>query len=117
MAGAKPITKQRSKWIEVKLDEAMLRSHGGNLRGFVRRVSDGELYVLVAEEPNGWHLTISFRDHRGALTRYPRWDEITHAREVLLDHGIDFVMHLPRLENYLACHDTTFHLHEHPPRE
>jgi hypothetical protein len=53
---------------------------------------------------------------RDQLTRYPRWDEIAHARDELLPADIDFVMWLPRAGDYVALHDTTFHLHEHPER-
>lgn len=72
------------------------------------------LRVLVALEPEGWHLSISFANHKGELTRYPRWDEIIHARAELLPPDVGFVMHLPPEDEYVALHDTTFHLHQHP---
>lgn len=67
-----PITKQRSQWLPV---------HTSGTDGiYQRRVNDGELVAIAAAEPGiGWHLSISFRDHRGKLSRYPRWDEIMHA--------------------------------------
>lgn len=85
-------------------------------RTFHRRVGDGTLWALVAEEPWGWHMSISFRNTRNELTRYPRWDEIAHARDDLLPADVDFVMWLPKSGEYVALHDTTFHIHEHPER-
>lgn len=79
-------------------------------------MSDGLLWAIVAEEPGGWHLSVSFRDHRGVAARYPTWDELAHARYVLMPDDIDVVMHLPPPADYVAVHDTTFHLHEHPRR-
>lgn len=81
-----------------------------------RDVLDGTLVAIVAEEPEGWHLSISFRDHRHRLSRYPTWDEIRDARYDLLPADLDFVMHLPPPDEYVNVHATTFHLHEHPPR-
>lgn len=103
-----PITRQRSPWTAGQKI--------GPLASFHRPVSDGQLVALVAEEPLGWHMSISFRNHLGLLTRYPRWDEIAHARDQLLPAHIGFVMHLPTADEYVALHDTTFHLHEHPER-
>jgi hypothetical protein len=108
-----PITRQRSAWVEFE--------HVPDHLGYActwhrRRVGDGSLVACVGEEPQGWHLSISFRDNRGNLSRYPRWDEILHAREQLLPMDVEFAMFLPRPEEYVALHDTTFHLHEHPAR-
>lgn len=105
--------RQRSAW------EPLRR---GELLGYAntwhrRRVSDGELVACVADEPEGWHLSISFRNHKGEGSRYPRWDEIAQARDDLLPAEVDFVMWLPRSGEYVALDDTTFHLHEYPPRE
>jgi hypothetical protein len=105
-----PISKVRSSWLEA---ESIL----AGCREWIRNVTDGTLIALVGEEPGGWHLSISFRDHRGELTRYPRWDEIADARDQLLPADVGFVMHLPRTVEYVALHDTTFHLHEHPERD
>lgn len=110
-----PITRQRSGWERVEqLDHELMTWPTSWHR---RRVSDGLLMACVADEPRiGWHLSISFRDNRGELTRYPRWDEIAHARDELLPADVEFVMFLPRAGQYVALHDTTFHLHEHPAR-
>ncbi len=48
------------------------------------------------------------------FSRYPRWDEIMHARDHLLPSDVGFVMHLPADGEYVALHPTTFHLHQHP---
>lgn len=112
----KPLTRQRSSW-----------AHTGTLQAFGmpvpadqhhRPVHDGTLMALVADEPQiGWHMSISFRDHRGRPSRYPTWDELAHARYELLPAHLDFVMHLPPLDNYVAVMDTCFHLHQHPAPE
>lgn len=82
-----------------------------------RIVWDGLLTAFVAEEPMGWHLSISHVKKGGAnRQRYPSWDEIAHARDQLLPADIDFVMWLPKAGEYVSLHMTTFHLHEHPPR-
>ena len=115
MSRRAPITRQRSRWeIVPRLDHELLPWPS---TWYLRHVSDGLLYALVAEEPQiGWHMSISFRDNRGNLSRYPSWDEIAHARDELLLDDLEFVMFLPRSEDYVALHDTTFHLHEHPAR-
>jgi hypothetical protein len=108
-----PITKQRSPWTYDRDDLI----GGVRAQWHQRSVGDGTLWACVADEPFGWHLSISFRNHKGEPTRYPRWDEIAHARDELLPDDIDFVMWLPKSGEYVALHDTTFHLHQHPPRE
>jgi hypothetical protein len=87
-----------------------------------RNVHDGQLRAIVADEPpaGGWHLSISHakRGKNGELTpgRYPTWGEIADARYTLCPDDIDMVMHLPPPSEYVAFHDTTLHLYEHPPR-
>ena len=115
-----PLTRQRSDWEAVtgtnrpgQVLEALLTATSGDKHTVYRRnVSDGVLAAIVAHEPEGWHLSISFRDHRGRKTRYPRWDEIADARYRLCPADIEMVMHLPPPDVYVAFHDTTFHLHE-----
>lgn len=108
-----PISRQRSDWERVEQSDLIIDATRAAM--WQRAVSDGWLRVLVADEPIiGWHLSISFVDHRNRPTRYPRWDEIVHAREQLLPPDLGFVMHLPPLSEYVALHDTTFHLHQHP---
>jgi hypothetical protein len=113
MSGPHPIDPQRSPWRR----KGSLQVEGVVLAVYVRRVDDGVLAAMVGEEPNGWHASVSFRDPDGALSRYPTWDELAHARYELLPGHLDFVMHLPPVDEYVAVHPTTFHLHEHPERE
>jgi hypothetical protein len=108
-----PMTKQRSQWVQVPV---------GPLDGLVvdgskvyqRNVHDGHLTAIVSPEPHGLHLSISHRTNgrNPKPGRYPTWDEIAHARYELCPHDIDMVMHLPPPSDYVAVHDTTFHLHE-----
>jgi hypothetical protein len=113
-----PITKQRSKWQPMDLDDLTPDEIlGVPVYWWKRSVGDGTLVACVSEEPQGWHLSISYRDRRGHLTRYPTWDEIVNARDAFLPDDVDFVMHLPKAGEYVALHDTCFHLHEHPGRD
>ena len=107
----KPLTRQRSEWIE---REGMTILDVTE-RVFTRRVGDGTLTVIMAQEPDGWHLSVSFKDNRHHGSRYPRWDEIADARYRLLPDNVTMVMFLPPPEEYVALHDTTFHLHEWVP--
>lgn len=109
-----PLTHQRSPWLR----QSDVRVKTGTVGAmWTRNVSDGVLRAIVAEEPAGWHLSISFADHKGTPSRYPRWDEIAHARDGLLPDDVDFIMWLPKRGEYVNFHPTTFHLHEHPERE
>ena len=108
-----PLTRQRSPWLPV--DGPVLGDWPHAWYG--RHVADGSLMACVGEEPMGHHLSISYRSHRGAMSRYPTWDEIAGARDALLPPDVEFVMVLPPAGEYVALHDTTFHLHEHPARD
>lgn len=116
--GHRPITRQRSTWSEV--GPAPLLPDG---RVWQRAVHDGHLTVIVAIEPIGpngtpaHHLSISHRTNHNPprLGRYPTWDEITHARYELLPDDLTFAMFLPPSSEYVAVHDTTFHLHQVDP--
>lgn len=114
---ADPITRQRSPWEADEDFVARFRQIGLAVAAYRRRVADGELRAAVDESPLGWHLSISFVDHKDRPTRYPTWDEITHARDQLLPGDVAFVMHLPIDSEYVAVHPTMFHLHEHPERQ
>lgn len=117
-----PLTRQRSKWVPVSDDHlAFLKTQGvEELAVSQRNVNDGHLTAIVAREPIGsdgamqWHLSISHRtNHRPPRPgRYPTWDEIADARYLLLPDDRTFVMELPPPAEYVAVHDTTFHLHE-----
>lgn len=119
-----PLTRQRSKWEADDSPEVaeFLRDAGSlTVNIWNRNVNDGILRAVVAEEPGGWHMSISHNRRTRAggfeLGRYPTWDEIADARYTLLPDTCDFVMHLPPPSEYVAVHDTTFHLHEHPARD
>ena len=106
-----PITQQRSAWTLSQRGEIL----GYPNEWYIRNVSDGRLTACLAEEPTGWHLSISHLSH-GNRKRYPTWDEIAHARDELLPADMDFVMFLPKAGDYVSLHETTFHLHEYPDR-
>lgn len=108
-----PLTRQRSPWTEI--GAVTLPGLPGSAIHHERRVHDGNLRAFIADEPGiGWHMSLSFVDHRGRPSRYPTWDELAHARYELLPADLDFVMHLPPTDGYVAIHPTTFHLHQHP---
>ncbi len=109
-----PLTKQRSLWRECDA----LDIGDVTCRVWQRDVGDGHLMAIIGDEPMGWHMSISHRTNQNPPRpgRYPRWDEITHARYELLTADLDFVMHLPPPGEYVDLHATTFHLHEHPER-
>lgn len=112
--GPKPMTAQRSKWVEI---DRTNHGIGGWPNSTHRRlVSDGKLMAIVAEEPMGWHLSVSFSNQRGEHSRYPTWDEQTHAVRALLPADLTYVSAIPPDNEYVAVHDTTFHWHEYPSR-
>lgn len=109
----KPLTRARSDWYRDRPDVTVVyngREHV--LAVWRRRTGDGLLTVQVGIERWGWHLSISFIDNRGKLSRYPRWDEIADARYRFCPDDVTMAMILPPPEQYVAAHDTTFHLHE-----
>jgi hypothetical protein len=116
-----PREKARSPWQEFQWPvelAAQLEDAGAKVVGsWQRNVSDGWLIALVTINPpgpeGGWHLSISFRDHKGRLSRYPRWDEITSARYCFCPDDLVMCMLLPPPDEYISLHDTTFQLHEH----
>jgi hypothetical protein len=110
--GPKPITRQRSEWVKADTGSIL----GLPVTEHRRFVSDGELIAIVAEEPMGWHLSVSFRNHRREHSRYPTWDEQTHAVRALLPTDLTYVSAIPPDNEYVALHDTTFHWHEYPSR-
>lgn len=71
-----------------------------------RAFAKGSLRVLLAKELDRWHLSIS---HPG---RYPRWDEIVHARYALVPDSIYMAQILPPSKQYANVHPNTFHLWE-----
>lgn len=106
----KPLTKMCSPWVEHGTPVTELFALAGvpNPTAWTRNVHDGRLLALVAQEPTGWHLSISHP------RRYPTWDEIAHARYELLPGDITMAMLLPPMDEYVAVHDHAFHLHQLP---
>jgi hypothetical protein len=106
-----PLTRQRSDWADVGAFDC----DGAPGRAYRRNVHDGFLSALLTQEPHGQHLSVAH--HNGAARkdrarRYPTWDELADARYRLCAPGVDMVMILPPLDDYVACHPTTFHLHQ-----
>jgi len=62
--------------------------------------------VILSQEPEGWHLSISCPD------RDPTWDEIATARYRMLPQVKEMAMYLPALEDYVNLHPYVFHLYE-----
>lgn len=80
-----------------------------------REVSDGHLSVLLAHEPDGWHMSISHRvvTPTGTMPgRYPTWDEIKDARYRFCPDDITMAQLLPPKSEFVNLHETTFHLWE-----
>lgn len=117
-----PLSKQRSEWVDATAANiglvGQLREAGSrSVKVRTRNVHDGRLLVIVCREPvpgapMAWHLSISFRNHRGEPSRYPSWDEIADARYTLLPDDLTFAMLLPPAGEYVNAHPTTFHLHQ-----
>lgn len=113
-----PITRQRSEWEPVPDEAAAAVRSLAELAGAAdvtlwrRQVGDGQLSAIVSLDDGRWHVSVSFSDHRGRGSRYPRWDEIADARYRLVPDDVTMVMILPPPDDYVALHDTTFHLHE-----
>lgn len=108
-----PLTKQRSPWEYLTEGEIL----GYRNDWWQRRVGDGRLTACVAEEPAGWHLSISYAASNGEHVRYPTWDEQVHAVRTLLPPELTYAMFLPPDgDDYVGLHLTTFHWHEHPER-
>ena len=113
MSGPKPLVAQTTPWRRDERHDVTF--NGAVTKAWRRTVADGRLMALVGQEyPIGWHLSISFRDDCGNHSRYPHWDEITHARYELLPDDATFAILLPPKAGYVACHPTTFHLHQVP---
>lgn len=105
-----PIDATVSQWVELPgltIDGIPVSAHR-------RKVHDGTLTVLVSQEPQGWHLSISHKHKKPGMKRYPSWDEIADARYTVLPDELTFAMLLPPIAEYVSVHDTTFHLYEIP---
>ena len=113
-----PLAKAKSKWEQVEtpqsLKETFMPFGAVDITVHRRPVGDGWLSVVITHHERwGYQLSIDFTDHRGKLSRYPRWDEIADARYTLLPDDLDMCMRLPPPSEYVALHKTTFQLIEH----
>lgn len=84
-----------------------------HLRNFTTALPDGQLNVLVGQEPimlhrKGWHLSISH------TSRLPTWNEIKDARYRFCPDEAHMAMILPPKAEYVNVHPTTMHLYEVP---
>lgn len=106
----RPLTRPRSQWEPIKAPPLPSTVEP---KAWERRVHDGALRAFLTNDPGqGWHLSVSHVSHLGSGIRYPTWDELADARDALTDPHVEFAMILPRVSEYVALHDTTFHLHE-----
>lgn len=80
----------------------------GALEPNTKHYTMGQCRILVSppHEDFGWHLSISHP------TRYPSWDEVAKARYALLPTDLDFVMVLPKPEEYVSIHENCFQVWE-----
>lgn len=120
-AGPRPLVEQDTPWRQVPAGatlDLLLGIGAQHVVVYQRKVEDGHLSAIVTREPSGpgggveWHMSISHRLADRSPGRYPTWDEIAHARYELLPDAVPFAMMLPPKSEYVAVHDTTFHLHE-----
>jgi len=92
------------KWVE--------RVPFRGLRVFGADVQDGQLRVLVGQEPHmpggkvGWHMSISHG------SRIPTWEEIHAARYQFCPNESHMAIILPPAEEYVNAHPFTMHLFE-----
>jgi hypothetical protein len=92
------------RWREIAVpNRDQLRAMGARM---IHGYRNGDLAVIVADEPTGWHLSISHPD------RYPTWDEIADARYDLLNDHLTMALLLPPRRQYVNLQPNTFHLHE-----
>lgn len=110
----KPLNNQRSEWHRQPAWERDLPTCQGMemIGAWHRAVNDGHLRAIHTLDNGLHHLSVSFVSWRGAASRYPTWDELAYARYLLMPDDITVVMMLPPPTEYVAVHDTTFHLHE-----
>ena len=77
-------------------------------------VSDARAYrwgfvlVFVAQESEGWHLSISRPD------KHPSWEEIKQARYDLIPSNVTMAMIFPPPDEFVNIHEHCFHLFQIP---
>lgn len=65
----------------------------------------GECIICVGKDEQ-WHMSISCK------SRYPTWDEISHARYNLIPDEVTMAMLLPPMAEYVNIHPNTMHIWE-----
>lgn len=97
------------------------------LRVFERLLPNDELLLCFTDQEPieiqrqvvpQWHLSISHQliDRETQATRpgrYPTWDEMKDARYRFTPPHVSMCMILPPPEDFVAIHDTCFHLFQH----
>lgn len=82
----------------------------GNLQPGTKVYRMGDCQIICSppyeQAGVGYHLSISHP------SRYPTWDEIAKARYTLLPDEINYVMHLPKVAEYINLHRFCFQIHE-----
>jgi hypothetical protein len=102
-----------SRWYRSARNDMVFE--GTPTRAWYRAVDDGHLRAYVADDPSGWHVSISFVDETDRPTRLPDWDELWHARHALVPDNVTMAIVMPRLvEGGELGPPTLLHLHEIP---
>jgi hypothetical protein len=77
-------------------------------------VVDGVLHALATHEPQGWHLSVSFKPTNGNPLRLPSWDELKDARYRFIPDRAHMAALLPPRAEWMDLHPTCLHLWEVP---
>ncbi len=97
-----------SRWHRSERNDMMFE--GVPTQAWYRPTSDGHLRAYVAEDPSGWHVSLSYVDGDEKATRLPAIDELFHARRHLVPDDVTMAMIMPRsLEGSVP---PMLHLHE-----
>lgn len=80
-------------------------------KAFTAAAPDGTLTAIVTQEPQGWHLSVSFA---GPQLRLPTWDELKDARYRFVPDRAQMAALLPPRAEWVDIHPTCLHLWEIP---
>ena len=109
--GARTVEQRfRKEWTRVESQRVV-----DHVDTWILGVSDGALMAMVSNPDSiesEWHISVSFRDHKNRPSRYPRWDEVAHARETFIPEDIAMALIFPRADEFVSLEHTTFHLHQ-----
>lgn len=103
-----------SRWYRSERNDMVFE--GTPTKAWYRAVGGGHLRAYVANDPSGWHISISFVDAEDDRpTRLPAWDELWHAGHALVPDNVTMAVVMPRLvEGGDLAPPTLLHLHEIP---